>query len=159
MVNEFRTRTLVCRLSDMVPNGPAYTDIAYQACTVMGATPGSFSVPGMDFIGAVYGFTSSHVWRNIGILWAMCVIYVILILVGASLLVRERPGSSGKTYIRQRRSVKPGIKHVETQNIDSDQVVNEKDISLQTAPVYTFRDITYSVQVNDQEKVLLVSGI
>ncbi|KAJ9111206.1 hypothetical protein QFC22_006581 [Naganishia vaughanmartiniae] len=157
MVNEFRTRTLVCRPSDLIPNGPAYADIAYQACTIIGATPGSSSVPGMDFVGAVYGFTSSHIWRNIGILWAMCSLYVILILVGSSLPVRERPGSSGKTYIRQRRSVKPGIKHVETQNIDSAQVVNEKAISLQTAPVYTFQDITYSVQVNDQEKVLLNS--
>jgi len=70
LANEFRMRTLVCAEHDMVPNGPEYTNPAYQTCSITGGTPGSATVSGLDYILAKYNFSDVHIWRNIGIIWA-----------------------------------------------------------------------------------------
>ena len=36
LANEFRTRTLTCSATDLVPHGTGYTDLAYQGCTITG---------------------------------------------------------------------------------------------------------------------------
>lgn len=70
LANEFRARILTCSSTDLIPSGPGYDDIRYQVCSINGAQPGSLNVAGMDYVNFVYGFEVSHVWRNVGILWA-----------------------------------------------------------------------------------------
>lgn len=75
LANEFRTRTLQCTAADLVPNGPGYDNIAYQACPITGSQPGSATVSGATYIDQVYGFSAANIWRNVGIMWAMYAIY------------------------------------------------------------------------------------
>lgn len=70
MANEFRARTLTCSPTDLIPSGPGYDNIQYQVCSINGAQPGSVNVAGMDYVNFVYGSQVSHIWRNVGILWA-----------------------------------------------------------------------------------------
>jgi ATP-binding cassette subfamily G (WHITE) protein 2 (SNQ2) len=98
LANEFRTRDLTCSATDLIPNGVGYDNINYQACTIVGSTPGSATVNGLDYLTAKYGFSPSHIWvrrfppfppfpllsltdfvrpsqRNVGIMIAMYIIY------------------------------------------------------------------------------------
>lgn len=61
LANEFRTRTLTCSATDLVPNGPGYANLAYQGCTITGATPGSNTVLGLVYLSEKYGFLVSPV--------------------------------------------------------------------------------------------------
>lgn len=67
MINEFANLSYECSLSDLVPSGPDFTDIANQVCVVVGSEPGQRLVSGMAYIKAQYGFERANLWRNLGI--------------------------------------------------------------------------------------------
>lgn len=156
MANEFRVRTLTCSESQMIPGGPEYTNVDYQTCSIVGAEPGTVDVPGADYIKAVYGFESKNIWRNVGILWAFIVIYILGIFIGSSLLVRDSPGQAGRAYIDRHPAPKKEQDVNNEKSTDDDNVHKQKDLS--KAPIYTFEDIKYTVKVDgNKDKVLLVS--
>ncbi|GAA5878533.1 hypothetical protein JCM8547_008786, partial [Rhodosporidiobolus lusitaniae] len=168
LANEFRTRTLTCSASDLVPNGPGYDNIAYQSCTIGGSTPGSATVDGLDYLEAKYGFFPSRIWRDVAIIIAFYVGYSILVIVGSSLLVRDTGSASSKLFKRG-ASVPQGKKltrneshrqHVEAERTLSRQAEKgEKPISSSkdrsTLPTFTFENVRYTVKVDGQDKVLL----
>lgn len=47
------------------------------------------------------------VWRNIGILWALYVVYTIFVILSSMLLVRDTGLSSSKVYKRGARAIDP----------------------------------------------------
>ncbi|GAA6032631.1 hypothetical protein JCM8097_004852 [Rhodosporidiobolus ruineniae] len=169
LANEFRTRTLSCSASEMVPSGPGYDDIRYQSCTLVGVQPGSASVSGLDYLQIKYGFTPSHIGRNIGIIIAMWIIYSILVVVGSSLLVRDTGSASAKVF--KRGAVIPDknkLTKVEShrQHLNAERVLSreaeqqekaEKTLAKSDAnlPTFTFSDVRYTVQVDGKDKLLL----
>jgi ATP-binding cassette subfamily G (WHITE) protein 2 (SNQ2) len=175
MANEFRGRTLRCAPEDLVPNGPGYGDLKYQICTIAGAVPQSDvssilrtshsaqstlmllysqTVSGTAYMEAVYGFETSHVWRNIGILWAFFAIYVLMIFIGSSLTVRETSGSVRKIFKRGAvASATPQSVSTTARHEGSFEKVRP---DLENLPVFTFKDVRYTVQVAGQDKPLLV---
>ncbi|GAA6002985.1 hypothetical protein JCM10207_001930 [Rhodosporidiobolus poonsookiae] len=166
LANEFRTRSLTCAEADLVPNGPGYDDTAYQGCTIIGATPGSATVNGLDYLSAKYGFSPSNIWRNVGIIIAMYVIYSILVVIGSSLLVRDTGSASAKLF--KRGAVIPEkLNRVESrkQYLQAERTlsrapqqerVGEKDVQ-KNVPTFTFEDVRYTVQVDGKDKLLLDS--
>ncbi|OCF57190.1 hypothetical protein L486_04646 [Kwoniella mangroviensis CBS 10435] len=157
MSNEFRTRTLTCSATDLVPHGPSYTDITYQGCTIPGATEGDADVSGSTFIGLKYGFTSGHIWRNIGILWAMYAIYAIMVVLGNTIMVRDSGSASSKLY--KRGAV---IQPLQTTHSEADSfTADEAKEQVQKRSVFTFKNVCYTVQVGGKERRLLdnVTGI
>ncbi|AFR98586.2 ABC transporter PMR5 [Cryptococcus neoformans C23] len=160
LANEFRARILTCSSTDLIPSGPGYDDIRYQVCSINGAQPGSLNVAGMDYVNFVYGFEVSHVWRNVGILWAYFVVYVIMIIIGSSLLIRESPDSSQKVYKRGGKAVvMDPKKKAEEGKAAMEKVQGPKGLGGEV-PVYTFEDVYYTVQVAGKDKPLLngISG-
>lgn len=175
MANEFRGRTLRCAPEDLIPNGPGYGDLQYQICTIAGAVPRSDvsrmmrasygirstlmllysqTVSGTAYMEAVYGFETSHVWRNIGILWAFFAIYVLMIFIGSSLMVRETSGSVRKIFKRGAvASATPQSVSTTARHEGSSGKVRP---DLENLPVFTFKDVRYTVQVAGQGKPLLV---
>ncbi|TYJ57551.1 hypothetical protein B9479_001633 [Cryptococcus floricola] len=160
MANEFRTRTLRCEDSDMVPSGAGYTDAAYQVCSIAGSQPGSRDVPGMDYVSHIYGYEASHIWRNIGIMWAFFAGYVILIIIGSNLLIRETPDSAQKVYKRGASTQTLSVEEKSVQGKAALEQINGPDKRGSEAPVYTFEDVRYTVQADGQDKQLLngISG-
>jgi ATP-binding cassette subfamily G (WHITE) protein 2 (SNQ2) len=50
-----------------VPNGPEYSDPAYQSCAFSGAQAGSLSIPGSRYVSTAFNYSRSHLWRNFGV--------------------------------------------------------------------------------------------
>lgn len=63
VANEFSGRTFPCQM--MIPAGPPYTNAGplEQTCSIAGASPGEDFVAGDVYIGAVYEYYHSHLWR------------------------------------------------------------------------------------------------
>lgn len=78
MVNEFSSLSYDCTLSDLVPSGPGYNDIANQVCAVVGSEPGQRMLSGMSYIKTQYGFAQSHLWRNLGINAAIFIAFTLV---------------------------------------------------------------------------------
>ncbi|KAJ9116760.1 hypothetical protein QFC24_006651 [Naganishia onofrii] len=158
--NEFRVRTLSCATTELVPNGPGYTDLAYQGCTIPGSSPGSDSVSGSTYVSTdpgleAYGFSAGHIWRNVGIIWAMYVIYAIMVILGSTIMVRDTGSASTKSF-------KIGAKtdqHGSIVTEDGDALTTIDD-SIKGS-TFTFKDVCYTVQADGKPKKLLdnVTGI
>ncbi|KIR27505.1 ABC transporter PMR5 [Cryptococcus deuterogattii LA55] len=155
MANEFRARTLTCSPTDLIPSGPGYDNIQYQVCSINGAQPGSVNVAGMDYVNFVYGSQVSHIWRNVGILWAYFVVYVIMIVIGSSLLIRESPDSSQKVYKRGGKAIIMDTEEKAEEGKAAMEKVQRPKGSGGEVPVYTFEDVHYTVQVAGKDKPLL----
>ncbi len=157
IANEFRTETLTCSASSLVPNGPTYNDLAYQGCTIVGAIPGSDSVSGTTFMWVKYGFSAGHIWRNVGILWAMYVIYAIMVIVGSIVMIRDTGSSSSKLYKAGGKISATSTEH--TTAADAPEASEDGDAQAETrkGSVFSFKDVCFTVQVGGKKKLLLVS--
>ncbi|KAL9596515.1 MAG: hypothetical protein Q9219_005736 [cf. Caloplaca sp. 3 TL-2023] len=109
LVNEFVGLDLACDGSYIIPN-IANTDSQYQTCNLLGAQPGQISVPGSQYIEAL-GWQFSHRWRNIGIMIAIAVVYVLAGALGSEIMRFTAQGGSPIVYakhsIKSRRASKP----------------------------------------------------
>lgn len=151
LANEFRTRTLICSGSDLVPSGPSYIDLAFQGCTIQGGVAGSAIVSGSSFLYDKYRYEASHIWRNVGIIYAFTGLYTIFIILGSNLLIRDSAegASGGKIFKR-------GAKVDLVQTTASRPAYEEKPKDFaNVSGAFTFKNVTYSVPVDGKDKVLL----
>ncbi|KAM0433852.1 hypothetical protein ACHAPT_003795 [Fusarium lateritium] len=83
VANEFSDRTFPCQT--MIPAGPPYENAGplEHTCSVAGASPGENFVSGDFYIGAVYEYYHSHLWRNFGILIAFIAFFSFTYLTAA----------------------------------------------------------------------------
>ncbi|KAI0437784.1 ABC transporter PeaB1 [Xylaria telfairii] len=77
VVNELGNLNYTCIQRDLVPNGPTYDSIANQVCAIPGAMPGQAFVSGATYAHEQYGFSVSHLWRNVGINIAFFVFFAL----------------------------------------------------------------------------------
>lgn len=65
IANEFSGRSFTCQT--MIPSGPGYESIEpmQRTCSVAGALPGRDFIDGDFFIGTVYKYQYSHLWRYV----------------------------------------------------------------------------------------------
>lgn len=65
IANEFSGRSFGCQT--MIPSGPGYENIEpmQRTCSVAGALPGRGYIDGDFFIGTVYRYYYSHLWRYV----------------------------------------------------------------------------------------------
>lgn len=84
-------------------------------------------------------------------------VYVIMIIIGSSLLIRESPDSSQKVYKRGGKAVvMDPKKKAEEGKAAMEKVQGPQGLGGEV-PVYTFEDVYYTVQVAGKDKPLLVS--
>ncbi|KAF2138907.1 uncharacterized protein K452DRAFT_320996 [Aplosporella prunicola CBS 121167] len=100
MANEFASITLHCTDSELIPNGPGYTDLRFQGCPIPGTAKGSAEVSGTVFLAEQYSFKTELLWQDVGIIIAMWFIYTILSAIGLTITTRETGNSGGTTYKR-----------------------------------------------------------
>ncbi|KAJ2978980.1 hypothetical protein NUW58_g7322 [Xylaria curta] len=67
MVNEFGDLSYTCSDSDLVPSGSGIDSIMNQVCAVEGGVAGLSTVSGAAYLETMYGFSVTHLWRNVGI--------------------------------------------------------------------------------------------
>lgn len=171
MANEFKDTTIPCVNNNLIPNYlPQYSDSAHQACAgVGGAAPGATSVTGEAYLASL-SYSPSHIWRNVGILFAWWILYV-----GLTIFFTQRwddSAGSSSTLLIPRDSAKNVPDHIaasdeEAQNekvsrpkpSSGDKDESTEDVTsgnlIRNTSVFTWRDLTYTVKTPSGDRVLL----
>lgn len=178
MGNEFKGTVIPCVNNNLIPNGPTYTNSAYQACAgVNGATLGATSVTGEQYLAAL-SYSPSNVWRNVGILFAWWFFYVFLTIF-FTMRWGESAGNNGFLVI-PRENQKHIPKHIAAPAADEESQVKQSDSSVRSdatrideksspsedeenvdkqlvrnTSIFTWRNLTYTVKTPSGDRVLL----
>ncbi|PWY92971.1 hypothetical protein BO94DRAFT_487438 [Aspergillus sclerotioniger CBS 115572] len=172
--NEFYRMQLHCTDSQLIPSGPGYGDIRYQACPMAGAQQGSASVNGAVYAQDMYAYTRAHLWRNFGIILVFWFLYTVLGAVGLTVMTRDSSNATGPVYRRgaviprrDESSEEKVIDYVAASDKEAASVQSETEVEEVVASPqqvsrasFTFENLCYSVIVGGREKQLLdnVSG-
>ncbi len=98
-VNEFVGLNITCDHSYIIPD-VANADPRYQTCNVPGAQPGQIAVPGSQYAEA-FGWRFDHRWRNIGIIIAIAVVYVLAGALGSEIMRFTPQGGTPIVYAKK----------------------------------------------------------
>ncbi|KAF2000580.1 ABC multidrug transporter-like protein [Amniculicola lignicola CBS 123094] len=171
MANEFSGRTIPCAFSNLIPNYlPQYLDSAHQACSgVRGALSGATEVRGEDYLQSL-SYSASHIWRNVGILFAWWALYVGLTIF-FTLRWDDAAGSTGALLIPRelRKKVKFGPADEETQidekgprpgaNDQSDDLPASQEAPgtslMSNTSIFTWKNLSYVVKTPTGNRTLL----
>lgn len=75
--NELEGLVFECVPRQLAPFGPGYIG-APAGCAIKGAERGATFVTGNAYLESALGFSTSHIWRNFGIVMAWWTVYVVL---------------------------------------------------------------------------------
>jgi len=75
--NELEGIVFLCVPRQLAPFGPGYAG-GPAGCAITGAEPGTNFVTGTAYLESALGFSTSHIWRNFGIVMAWWIAYVVL---------------------------------------------------------------------------------
>lgn len=170
MGNEFHLHAIKCVNTNLIPNGPGYSQDEHASCAgIGGAQPGALSLTGDEYLASLM-YSHTHIWRNFGILCAWWVVYVGITLIGvirwhdasesgASLLIpRERLASHQRlspvdeeSQCTERRKVK----HSSNPNESLQQPAPAEQEILQNTSIFTWKALTYTVKTSSGPRVLL----
>lgn len=98
LVNEFVGLSIVCDGLNVIPDVPN-ADPRYQTCNIPGAHPGQINVPGSQYAEAL-GFDFDHRWRNIGIMIAIAMAYVLAGALGSEIMRFTPQGGTPIVYAK-----------------------------------------------------------
>jgi ABC-type multidrug transport system permease subunit len=152
VVNEFTHRQFSC-----LQFVPAYPDASpdNRACAVPGAAPGADFIDGDFYIGANYGYTRAHLWRNFGILCAFIVIYSITYVLAAEYIKTNR--SKGEVLVFGRKTV--AAQDAPKTEVKRETQVREKNERSAVVPlmnnVFHWQDVCYEVSVKGETRRIL----
>src|SRR4051794_16910953 len=118
VANEFHGREFTC--SSIIPS---YTPLQGDSwiCSVVGAVAGRRTVSGDAFIAAQYEYYYSHVWRNLGILFAFLIAFMIMYFIAVEL--NSSTTSTAEVLVFQRGKV-PAYLQQDGKNAKSDEESN-----------------------------------
>lgn len=166
MVNEFHDRTFEC--TDFVPSGPSYENISanQRACSSQGSEPGLNFVSGTEFVEIAYQYQWGHRWRNLGIILAITVGFLIAHLLMSEWVAAAR--SKGEVLVFRRATMKNrrnGSRNDEesgkdtayqgkesSANSDSDRNEVQKQES-----IFHWENVNYEVDIKGETRKILDS--
>jgi ATP-binding cassette subfamily G (WHITE) protein 2 (SNQ2) len=177
--NEFKGRVIPCVNNNLVPNGPGYADAAFQACAgVRGALPGATEVTGEQYLDSL-SYSSSHIWRNVGILFAWWFLFVGMTIFftlrwdengnsnGYLLIPREKahlakalmsktPNDEENPAEKSQASISSADTQVPSGNNEKTKSESENNDQLvRNTSIFTWRNLTYTVKTPSGDRVLL----
>ncbi|QGI71281.1 hypothetical protein CEK26_003618 [Fusarium fujikuroi] len=106
--SEFSNLNLSCHDNLIPAQGVA----GHQTCAVRGALPGQTSVPGLQYAGS-FGFSYSHRWRNIGIMIAIGLAYLVAGIFGSEFMSFAPNGGAPLVFAKRRDTSSPDSDDVE----------------------------------------------
>ncbi|KAF2142292.1 uncharacterized protein K452DRAFT_226952 [Aplosporella prunicola CBS 121167] len=177
MINEFTGRRFSC--SSLIPAGPGYAenDLEHKVCAAIGSRPGNFEVDGSAFIESKYGFETSHLWRNIGIILSMLVILCTIHLVATEyipaqisrgeVLLFQKANRKNKKVVNDEETIQLAdfshnayngeSAHKQTPFHDTTEIHDETECSEQTRDQSTFHwsNVNYSIKTKNGTRQIL----
>ncbi|KAI2084684.1 Multidrug resistance protein [Ophidiomyces ophidiicola] len=165
MINEFHDRRFPC--ATYVPMGPAYPNVAGDSviCGATGARPGENFVDGDAFLNITYKYFASHLWRNLGIIFAFF-FFFLFTYIAATEIVSARPSKGeilvfprGKvpSYLKSKKSSEdPEVAHVtnEKQKLESNGHDQVGAIVKQTS-TFHWQDVCYDIKIKGKTRRIL----
>ncbi|KAK6884936.1 Opaque-specific ABC transporter CDR3 [Candida tropicalis] len=170
MANEFHGRIFSC--SNLVPSGFGYpSEGPSVVCAAPGAIPGSYFVDGDLYIELSFNYYWKHAWRNFGILLA----FVVFLFFTTLFFVEHNKSaiSKGEILVFKKKDIKRMRKNKE----DEEAYMEDADMApldltgstefsdysydyydrkmLDTANIFHWRDLTYSVKIKSEERRIL----
>jgi ABC-type multidrug transport system permease subunit/ABC-type multidrug transport system ATPase subunit len=175
--NEYKNKIIPCAGGNVIPTGPGYTNSAYQSCAgVGGAVPGQLSVTGAEYLGSL-SYSSSHVWRNFGILWVWWALYVGITVFatsrwrlssenGPSLLipretlkyVQDKLSLDEEAQPQGKPSTSGGDSSANTLTEKTGETPAKSDIDnnlIRNTSVFTWKNLCYTVKTPSGDRLLL----
>ncbi|KAJ9497454.1 GTPase-activating protein [Exophiala xenobiotica] len=170
IVNEVHGREFPCAASSLVP--PYGRGNNFQ-CAVSGAVAGQINVSGDAWVQSSYGYSYSHIWRNLGFLFAFMIFFYAVYFIATEL---NSDSTSTAEFLVFRRGHVPayiqngGRKDEETTDHDEapivarDGVDEKQDEDVNALPpqrnVFTWRDVTLDIKIKGEPRRLLdgISG-
>ncbi|KAK0386033.1 hypothetical protein NLU13_5870 [Sarocladium strictum] len=115
--NEVFDQQLACAPGQLVPQGPG-VDPQYQGCAIPGASVGSGSVRGSDYLAVQFDYSRSDLWRNFGALVGFGVLYVLITLLATETVSFVSGGGGGALLFKKSRKAK---RHVQSEQAPVDE--------------------------------------
>ncbi|MCJ1400134.1 hypothetical protein MMC11_003338 [Xylographa trunciseda] len=172
MVNEFNFLDIVCQVPYLVPQGPGAAP-QYQSCTIQGSQPGQTSVNGSAYLETAFTYSRTHLWRNVGILFAFWLFFVALTMLGQELQKPNAGGGAitifkrgqapksvqkaiekGSTPLDEEKAAASNDGNLEDETSGSDSEIGVKGIA-KNETVFTYRNVNYTIPTKDGERQLL----
>lgn len=154
--------------STLIPSGPGYEHLTreFQICGWYGATLGNNFVRGELFLDSQYGYSYSHVWRNLGILIGFWVFFIAVTVVGSEVF-HFNGKAIHKTYSKAKSAAKiecDDIEHVREHGkleiFDETDESSDVITDFKTTGTFVWRDVDYVIPTKTGERKLLnkISG-
>ncbi|KAF5598025.1 ABC transporter CDR4 [Fusarium pseudocircinatum] len=162
IANEFSGRSFSCQT--MIPSGPGYENIEpmQRTCSVAGALPGRDFIDGDFFIGTVYKYHYSHLWRNYGILIAFIIFFTFTYLFAAEyfsseaskgeILVFRKAKKPRRKWTSDEEAVNSGL---QTPRETSDDTVHASTEKPPSSSTFCWRNVCYDVKVKGETRRIL----
>ena len=168
LVNEVHGRRFPC--GTFVPPPPLQSGSSF-ICAVSGAVAGENDVSGDAWVEASYGYSYSHLWRNLGIMFAFQIFFLAVYLVATE--INSSTSSTAEVLVFRRGHVPKYIS--DTANKQDEELGSEKRISAESSQdekrtdvdalppqtdIFTWRDIVYDITIQGEPRRLLdhISG-
>lgn len=134
MGNEFHDRVIPCVNNNLIPNYlPQYENTDSQACSgVRGAAPFATIVNGDDYLESL-SYSHSHVWRNVGILFAWWALYV-GVTIFFTLRWDNAAGAGTNIVVPRERQKQVGDLHPADEESQNEKTPRGTDSSSETTP-------------------------
>ncbi|KAH6646514.1 ABC-2 type transporter-domain-containing protein [Truncatella angustata] len=177
--NEFSGRTMQCAASQLVPQGPGVQS-GYQGCAISGADINAHSVSGDAYLSSSFGYSRSNLWRNLGVVIAFTVLYLVITLIATELFSFAASGGGALIFKKTRRAKSQAKKagspmddEEKTGGEDGDRSNDSSTSKLGDSPgtgdnenralaqltksesIFTWRDVEYTVPYLGGERKLL----
>ena len=166
MINEFHNRDFIC--TNFVPSGGAYDSAApdQKVCGAVGSKAGSNVINGDDYINASFQYYRPHLWRNLGIIFAMMIAFCGVYLSATEFISSAR--SKGEVLLFRRGVVPPAAQRDDEEDLQDDRptsqgVIAEKtttsgeiptSIQKQTA-IFHWQAVHYDIKIKSEPRRLL----
>lgn len=163
-----------CSPSNLIPQGPD-VDPAYQGCSLPGSTLGSNTVDGDAYFETSFGYSRSHLWRNLGVLIAFTALYILVTAFASEVFSFAGDGGGALVFKRTHKAKK--MVNEEQKPADEEKATNPAEPmsggssdTLQTGEdiiaddiakgksVFTWENVEYEVPYQGGKRKLL-SGV
>ena len=163
-INEFGGRDFPCSL--YTPTGPTYESSSGETrvCNSVGSVAGEEVVNGQTYVEAQYQLDFSNKWRNVGVLIAFSLLFLLMHLLASEYITSAR--SKGEVLLFKRSGIKKrqaashddvesgsGEVH-KPQQTDADEAEAVQNIEKQTS-VFSWKDVCYDIKIKGEPRRIL----
>ncbi|RMD41279.1 hypothetical protein DV735_g3852, partial [Chaetothyriales sp. CBS 134920] len=158
MMNEFKRLAMRCTAESLRPSGPGYTNIDNQVCTLPGSEAGSVDVSGTAYVEKGFEYDPSNLWRNWGIIIALCAFFLFTNVVLGE-VVKYGAGGRTVTYFtrenKERKELNEKLQERKRRRQTKQDAEDSSELNITSKAVLTWENLTYDVPIPSGQLRLL----